>query len=43
MSNESRLLDLLAAARDSNGGLQKRTIAQCVRQYTCGTLGAVTL
>ena len=41
MSNESRLLDLLAAARDSHGGLQKRTIAKCVRQYTCGTLGVV--
>ena len=33
--------DLLAAARDSNGSLQKRTIAKCVRQYTCGTLGVV--
>ena len=31
--------DLLAAARDSNGCLQKRTIAKCVRQYTSGILG----
>ena len=31
-SNESRLLDLLAAARNSNGDLQRKTIVKCVRQ-----------
>ena len=41
MSNESRLLDLLAAARNSNGGLQRKTIAKCVRQHRCGALGLV--
>ena len=39
MSNESRLLDFLAAARDSNGNLQRKTTAKCVRQHKCGTLG----
>ena len=41
MSNESRLLDLLAAARKSEGNLQKKTIAKYVRQHKCGVLGAV--
>ena len=41
MSNESRLLDFLAVARNSNGNLQKKTIAKCVRQHKCGILGAV--
>ena len=41
MSNESRLLDLLAAARDSEGNLRRKTIAKCVRQHKCGVLGAV--
>ena len=41
MSNESRLLDFLAAARNSNGNLQRKTIAKCVRQHKCGFLGAV--
>ena len=33
MSNESRLLDLLAAARNSAGNLRMHTIAKCVRQH----------
>ena len=41
MSNESCLLDLLAAARNGNGNLQKKTIGNCVRQHKCGILGAV--
>ena len=41
MSNESCLLDLLAAARNSNGNLQRKTIAKCVRQHKRGILGAV--
>ena len=41
MSNESRLLDFLAAARNSNGNLQRKTIAKGVRQHKCGILGAV--
>ena len=41
MSDEPRLLDLLAAARDRTGDLQRRTIAKCVRQHRCGTLGVV--
>ena len=41
MSNESRLLHFLAATRNSNGNLQRKTIAKCVRQDKCGTLGAV--
>ena len=41
MSNESRLLDFLAAARTSSGNLQRKTIAKCVRQHTCAILGAV--
>ena len=40
MSNEPRLLDVLAAARNSNGNL-RRTTAKCVRQHKCGILGAV--
>ena len=40
-SNEPQLLDLLAAARDRNGRLQVRTIAECVRQNKCGAKGAV--
>ena len=39
MSNESRLLDFLAAARNINGNLQRKTIAKCVRQHKCGILG----
>ena len=41
MSNESRLLDVLAAARNRNGDLQWKTIAKCVRQHKCGVLRAV--
>ena len=41
MSNESRLLDVLAAARNRNGDLQWKTIVKCVRQHKCGVLGAV--
>ena len=41
MSNESRLLDFLAAARNRNGNLQRKIIAECVRQHKCGILGAV--
>ena len=36
MSNEPRLLDFLAAARKSNGNLQRKTIAKCVRQQRLG-------
>ena len=32
MSNESCLVDLLAAARNGNGNLQRKTIGKCVRQ-----------
>ena len=39
--DESRLLDFLAAARNSNGNLQRKTIAKCVRQHKRGILGAV--
>ena len=39
MSNESRLLDFLAAARNGNGNLQRKLIAKCVRQHKCGILG----
>ena len=31
MSNESCLLDLLSAARNGNGNLQRKTIGKCVR------------
>ena len=41
MSNEPRLPDFLAAARNGNGNLQRKTIAKCVRQHKCGILGAV--
>ena len=41
MSNESCLLDLLAAARNGNGNLQRKTIGKCVRQHKRGILGAV--
>ena len=41
MSNEPRLLDVLAAARNSNGNLERKTIAKFVRQHKCGILGAV--
>ena len=41
MSNESRLLDLLAAARSHDGHLERRTIAKCVRRHGCGVVGAV--
>ena len=43
MSNDSRLLDFLAAARNSNGNLQRKTIAKCVRQHKYGTLDGWTL
>ena len=39
ISHESRFLDFLAAARDSDGNLQRKTIAKCVRQHKCGILG----
>ena len=41
MSNESCLLDLLAAARSGNGGLQRETIGKCVQPHKRGILGAV--
>ena len=41
MSNESCLLDLLAAARNGNGNLQRKTNGKCVRQHKRGILGAV--
>ena len=37
----SCLLDRLAAARNGNGNLQRKTIGKCVRQHKCGILGAV--
>ena len=41
MSKESCLLDLLAAARNGNGFLQRKTIGKCVCQHKRGILGAV--
>ena len=41
MSNESDLLDFLAAARNSNGKLQRKNIGKCVRQHQRGILEAV--
>ena len=41
MSNESCLLDLLAAARNGSGCLQRKTIGKCARQHKRGILGAV--
>ena len=41
MSNESCHLDLVAAARNCNGYLQKKTIRKCFRQHTRGILGAL--
>ena len=41
MSNESRLLDLLAAARDSNGACRRGQSQSVCAKYTCGTLGVV--
>ena len=41
MSNESCLLDLLAAARNGNGSLQRKTIGKCARQHKRGILRAV--
>ena len=41
MSNESRLLDVLAAARNRNGDLQWKTIVKCLCQHKRGILGAV--
>ena len=41
MSNESCLLDLLAAARNGNGNLQRKTIGKYFRQHKRGILGAV--
>ena len=41
MSNESCLLDLLDAARNGNGSLQRKTIGKCARQRKRGVLGAV--
>ena len=38
MSNESCLLDLLAAARNGNGNLQRKTIGKCARQLKRGIL-----
>ena len=40
MSNESCFLDRLAAARNGNGNLQRKTIGNCVRQHKRGILGA---
>ena len=41
MSSESCLLDLLAAARNGNGNLQRKPIGKCVRQHKRGILGTV--
>ena len=41
MSTESCLLDLLAAARNGNCNLQRKTIGKCVPQRKRGILGAV--
>ena len=41
VSNQSCPLDLLAAARNGNGNLQRKTIGKCVRQHKRGILGAV--
>ena len=41
MPNESCLLNLLAAARNSNGSLQRKTIGKCSRQCKRGVLEAV--
>ena len=41
MSNESCLLDLLAAARNGNGSLQRKTIGKFAHQPRRGILGAV--
>ena len=41
MSNESCLLDLLAAVRDGNGNLQRKTSGKCVRQHKRDILEAV--
>ena len=41
MSNESCLLDLLAAVRSVNGSLQRKTTGKCVQQRKRGILGAV--
>ena len=41
MSNESRLLHFLAAARNRSGNLQKKPIGKCVRQRKRGILGTV--
>ena len=41
MSNESCLLCLLAAARNGNGNLHRKTIWKCVRQHKRGILRAV--
>ena len=41
MSGESRLLDFLAAALNSYGNLQRKTIAKCARQYKCWALRRV--
>ena len=41
MSNEPRLLDLLAAARSNHSSLQRKTIGKCVQQHKRGILGAV--
>ena len=34
-------LDLLATARSRDWRLERRTIAKCARQRTCGVVGAV--
>ena len=41
MSNESCLLDLLAATRDGNGNLQRKSIWKSDRQHKLGILEAV--
>ena len=41
MSKESCFVDLLAAARNGNGSLQRKNIGKCVRQHKRGNLGAV--
>ena len=41
MCNESCLLDLLAAVRNDNGDLKRKTIGKCIRQHKRGILETV--
>ena len=40
VSNEPGLLDLLAAAPRRGGRMERRTVAKCARQHTCGVVGS---